>query len=54
MDVIILRDTYIKGEPVSPSNKAISVDDADGRALIRANKAILAESKPKKKAAKKD
>ena len=58
MDVIVIRDTFVNGEPVSASDKPQSFDDYDAKKLIYANKAIPApnkpEPKPKKKAAKKD
>ncbi len=58
MDVIVIRDTFVNGEPVSASDKPQSFDDYDAKKLIYANKAIPAPDKPapkpKKKAAKKD
>lgn len=59
MDVIVIRDTFVNGDPVSASDKPQSFDDYDAKKLIYANKAIPASDKPeakppKKKAAKKD
>ncbi len=59
MDIIILRNTFVNGEPVKADDKPQSFDDNIAKQLIAANKAIPAPDKPaakapKKKAAKKD
>tara|TARA_Y100001937_G_scaffold114305_1_gene163909 strand:- start:245 stop:424 length:180 start_codon:yes stop_codon:yes gene_type:complete len=59
MDIIILRNTFANGEPVSASDKPQSFDDKVAKKLIANGKAMPAPNKPaakapKKKAAKKD